>query len=58
LTLDAGENVARIAVHTASRVAAFAKPGELVVPSTVKDLIAGSGLRFAERDTCPQGRAR
>jgi class 3 adenylate cyclase len=46
-----GENVAGIAVHTAARVAALAKPGEVVVSSTVKDLVAGSGLRFAERGT-------
>lgn len=46
-----GENVAGIAVHPAARVAALAKPGEVVVSSTVKDLVAGSGLRFAERGT-------
>jgi len=44
-----GENVAGIAVHTAARVAALAGPGEVLVSSTVKDLVAGSGLRFAER---------
>jgi len=45
------ENVAGIAVHTAARVAALAGPGEVLVSSTVKDLVAGSGLRFAGRGT-------
>jgi len=44
-----GENVAGIAVHTAARVAALAGPGEVLVSNTVKDLVAGSGLRFADR---------
>jgi len=46
-----GENVIGIAVHTAARVAALAGPGEVLVSSTVKDLVAGSGLRFADRGT-------
>jgi class 3 adenylate cyclase len=41
--------VAGIAVHTGARVAAHAKPGEVLVSSTVKDLVAGSGLSFEER---------
>ena len=41
-----GEGLAGIAVHTAARVAAIAEPGEVVVSSTVKDLVAGSGLNF------------
>jgi class 3 adenylate cyclase len=41
--------VAGIAVHTGSRVAAKADPGEVLVSSTVKDLVAGSGLRFEDR---------
>ena len=32
-----------------ARVAALAAPGEVLVSSTVKDLVAGSGLRLAER---------
>jgi class 3 adenylate cyclase len=44
-----GENVAGVAVHTAARVAALAGPGEVLVSNTVKDLVAGSGLRFADR---------
>jgi pimeloyl-ACP methyl ester carboxylesterase len=41
-----GDGLAGIAVHTAARVAAIAGPGEVVVSSTVKDLVAGSGLNF------------
>jgi class 3 adenylate cyclase len=40
--------VAGIAVHTGARVMAAAQPGEIVVSSTVKDLVAGSGLNFRE----------
>jgi class 3 adenylate cyclase len=43
--------VAGIAVHTGARVAAQAQPGEVLVSQTVKDLVAGSGLAFQERDT-------
>jgi class 3 adenylate cyclase len=43
------EDVAGIAVHIASRVASVAAPGEVLVSSTVKDLVAGSGIRFADR---------
>jgi pimeloyl-ACP methyl ester carboxylesterase len=38
-----------IAVHIGSRVAKQAEPGEVLVSSTVRDLVAGSGLRFQER---------
>ena len=41
--------VAGIAVHTGARVAAHALPGEVLVSSTVKDLVAGSQLVFEER---------
>lgn len=41
--------VAGIAVHTGARVAAAAGPGEVVVSSTVKDLVAGSGIEFVDR---------
>jgi class 3 adenylate cyclase len=41
--------VAGIAVHTGARVAANAQPGEVLVSSTVKDLVAGSGLTFEDR---------
>jgi class 3 adenylate cyclase len=41
--------VAGIAVHTGARVASHASPGEVLVSSTVKDLVAGSGIRFDDR---------
>ena len=40
--------VGGIAVHIGARVAKEAQPGEVLVSSTVKDLVAGSGLRFRE----------
>jgi class 3 adenylate cyclase len=42
-------DVSGIAVHIAARVAAVAGPGEVVVSSTVRDLVTGSGLEFEER---------
>jgi pimeloyl-ACP methyl ester carboxylesterase len=44
-------NVGGIAVHTAARVAALADTGEVLVSHTVKDLVAGSGIRFESRGT-------
>ena len=41
--------VGGIAVHIGARVAKAAQPGEVLVSSTVKDLVAGSGLQFDER---------
>jgi class 3 adenylate cyclase len=38
-----------IAVHIGARVAAIAAPDEVLVSSTVRDLVAGSGLRFQDR---------
>ena len=43
------EKVAGIAVHTGARVASQAQPDEVLVSQTVKDLVAGSGLRFEDR---------
>ena len=43
------DKVGGIAVHIGARVAKEADPGEVLVSSTVKDLVAGSGLRFTER---------
>jgi class 3 adenylate cyclase len=37
-----------IALHIAARVAAMAPPGGVLVSQTVKDLVAGSGIRFAD----------
>lgn len=41
--------VAGIAVSIGARIAAKAEPGEVLVSSTVRDLVAGSGLRFEDR---------
>jgi class 3 adenylate cyclase len=43
------EKMSGIAVHIGARVAALAKPGEVLVSSTVKDLVAGSGIEFEDR---------
>lgn len=42
-------DVGGIAVHTGARVSAEAGPGEVLVSSTVRDLVAGSGIEFEER---------
>jgi len=44
-----GNDVAGIAVHIGARVAARANPGEILISSTVKDLIAGSGVECLDR---------
>jgi class 3 adenylate cyclase len=43
-----GEKYSGIAVHLGARVAASAEPGQVVVSSTVKDLVAGSGIAFRD----------
>ena len=48
-----GAKMGGIAVHIGARVAALASPGEVLVSSTVKDLVAGSGLQFADRGIKP-----
>jgi class 3 adenylate cyclase len=44
-----GADVGGIAVHIGARIAALAGPSEVLVSSTVKDLVAGSGLVFEDR---------
>jgi class 3 adenylate cyclase len=44
-----GDDVGGIAVHLGARVAAEAGSGEVLVSSTVKDLVAGSGIEFDDR---------
>jgi class 3 adenylate cyclase len=44
-----GDDVGGMAVNIGARVGAAARPGEVLVSSTVKDLVVGSGLRFADR---------
>jgi class 3 adenylate cyclase/pimeloyl-ACP methyl ester carboxylesterase len=45
----ANDKVAGIAVHTGARVASLAQPEEVLVSSTVKDLVAGSEIVFEDR---------
>ncbi len=43
------EGIGGLAVHIGARVSALAGPGEVLVSSTVKDLVAGSGIEFEDR---------
>jgi class 3 adenylate cyclase len=43
-----GEKIAGIAVNVGARVAGAAGPSEVLVSSTVRDLVAGSGIEFAD----------
>lgn len=44
-----GEDVAGLAVHIGARVCSLAGPDEVLVTSTVRDLVVGSGLEFEDR---------
>ncbi len=44
----AGNDIAGLAVHIGARVSALASPSEVLVSQTVRDLVAGSGLEFAD----------
>ena len=44
-------DVGGMAVHIGARVGTCAGPGEVVVSSTVRDLVVGSGIEFVERGT-------
>jgi class 3 adenylate cyclase/esterase/lipase len=44
-----GDDIGGIAVHTAARIASAANAGQVLVSSTVRDLVAGSGLRFQDQ---------
>lgn len=44
-----GSDLTGIAVHIGARVAATAGPGEVLASRTVRDLVAGSGIAFADR---------
>jgi class 3 adenylate cyclase len=46
-----GNDVGGLAVHIGARVAARANAGEILVSSTVRDLVVGSGIEFADRGT-------
>jgi len=45
----AGSKVSGIAVHTGARISAAAQPQEVLPSGTVRDLVAGSGIRFDDR---------
>jgi len=44
-----GDDLAGLAVHLAARIGSLARPGEVLVSTTVKDLVAGSGIEFVDR---------
>jgi class 3 adenylate cyclase len=44
-----GAKLSGVAVHIGARIAGLANAGEVLVSSTVRDLVAGSGLRFEDR---------
>jgi class 3 adenylate cyclase len=46
-----GDKLGGIAVPTGARIASLAEPGEVLVSSTVRDLVAGSEIEFEERGT-------
>ena len=46
-----GDDVAGIAVHIGARVLEKARPGEILVSSSVRDLVVGSGIQFTNRGT-------
>jgi DNA-binding CsgD family transcriptional regulator len=47
-----GEAVGGMAVAIATRIAAAARPGDVLVSATVRDLVIGAPLGFAERGDC------
>jgi class 3 adenylate cyclase len=48
-----GDDVGGMCVHLAARVCGLAGPGEVLASRTVKDLVVGSGIEFAERGPHP-----
>ncbi|HLX19021.1 MAG TPA: hypothetical protein VKR23_02610, partial [Gaiellaceae bacterium] len=46
---ELGGKLVGIAVHIGARISAMAQPSEVLVSSTVKDLVAGSGIEFDDR---------
>ena len=46
-----GDKLGGLAVHVGARIAATARGGEVLVSRTVRDLVAGSGLKFSDRGT-------
>jgi class 3 adenylate cyclase len=48
-----GDDVGGMAVNIGARIGALAQPGEVLVSSTVRELVVGSGLEFADRGVKP-----
>lgn len=46
-----GDDLGGLAVHIGARIGALARPGEVLVSSTVRDLVVGSGIAFDDRGT-------
>jgi class 3 adenylate cyclase len=46
-----GDKLGGVAVHVGARIAAMARGGEVLASRTVRDLVAGSGLKFIDRGT-------
>jgi class 3 adenylate cyclase len=46
-----GSDLRGLAVHVAARVRALARPCEILVSNTVKELVLGSGIEFEDRGT-------
>jgi class 3 adenylate cyclase len=44
-----GDDLGGLAVHIAARIGSLASPNEVLVSSTVKDLVVGSGIEFLDR---------
>jgi class 3 adenylate cyclase len=44
-----GDDIGGMCVHLAARVCGLARPGEVLVSRTVKDLVVGSGIEFSAR---------
>jgi class 3 adenylate cyclase len=45
------KTISGITVYTGAKITQEARPGEVLVSSTVKDLVAGSGITFTDRGT-------
>jgi class 3 adenylate cyclase len=46
-----GDDIGGIAAHIGARVSALAGPDDVLVSSTLRDLVVGSGLEFDDHDT-------
>jgi class 3 adenylate cyclase len=46
-----GDDIVGIAVHIGARVSALAGPNDVLMSSTLRDLVIGSGLEFEDRGT-------